>query len=146
MKPYSCNHRFILVFISVLVTFTFGFYNRFKLVYVPKVRAGTSLALNRILFASDEIVETLDGHMLVYLKYDDYRCQHLYKVLQLSAGDTFKAGVLGKGMTDEAKIMTIDGSLARISVSQRDINISKAALKSKGVVKASIDKKKARLS
>ena len=56
--------------------------------------------------------------------------------IAISAGDTFKAGVLGKGMTDEAKITFIDGSLARISVSQRDINISKAALKSKEIVKS----------
>jgi RsmE family RNA methyltransferase len=136
MSLIFCNYVIFMISSIIFVSFSLRQGYAFTRNHGTKARAKTSLALNRVLFASEEISKATDGQMHVYLNYDDYRSNHLYKVLQVNAGETFKAGVLGKGMTDEAKVMHIDDSVARVSVNTRDRNIAKAALKSKEVVKS----------
>ena len=99
-------------------------------------RGRNALYLNRILFSSDEIVEESDGQKRVYLNYEDYRAQHIYKVLQAREGERFKGGIKNVGMTDVAKIESMDDSKERMTVNVRDKNIAKSALKAKEPMKS----------
>ncbi len=123
----------LFIFILSVLIAVYG-YKRLEVAL--KARGRSALYLNRILFSLDEIVETSDGQKRVHLKYEDYRAQHLYKVLQAQEGEKFKGGIKNVGMTDVAKIESMDDTGERMTVNMRDKNIAKHALKAKEPMKS----------
>jgi 16S rRNA U1498 N3-methylase RsmE len=93
--------------------------------------------LNRIMFEQDEV--SGDDLLLVRLNAEDYRSEHLIKILKCKEGDRFKGGIIDIGMTNGAKIVGINYNAVKGNegrASQRSKVVAKAEAKAKAVTKS----------
>jgi RsmE family RNA methyltransferase len=75
-------------------------------------RGATRLYLNRIFVEEDEI----RPDSTVFLDKDDYRFQHISKILKLEEGDVLRVGVVNVGMTDTARMISCNKSNMTMSL------------------------------
>ena len=84
-------------------------------------RTTSSLHLNRIIFSEEErqFGASDGGKSSISLRLDDERAKHITNVLNLEESDTIKVGVVGEGLYDSAKIVSITPQELTISLNER---------------------------